>query len=401
MILALIDIISVPVNLVHIQTIRSVKLMDTESAPMNMPTGGLIRPEDFGPLISGRRRGPSVRTRINRLGDTVIDKWKDNWQRPGFRRGAKVSLVVVLLCAAIGAFLALRPRHAPDYLVDDLDDVLDYTLLTADFSKLPLNDRVRLMKQLIERFKIMDGGDSAVLAAFAAGLSKTALEQARQNMEKLTVDLWDDYATQYKDVPVKEREAYLDTAFLEFSKLMEETAGIQRDKPDSERIADARKQAKRDVERAPEPGPMSSATTAPLMKLIQDRGQQVSSPEQRGRMGKFSRDMVRHLRDQNIDTGNPKGDASPAAKAPIRPGSPAAGSDAKPRAKPANPNEPATDGQTEASKETDAEKAAKAKERERLKNERLERERLEKERLERERLEKERLEKERKAKEGK
>ena len=371
--------------------------MDTESAPMNMPSGGLIRPEDFGPLISGRRRGPSVRTRINRLGDKAVDKWKDNWQRPGFRRGAKVSLVVLLLCGAVGAFLALRPRHAPDYLNDDLDDVLDYTLLTADFSKLPLNERVRLMKQLIERFKIMDGGDSAVLAAFAAGLSKTALEQARQNMEKLTVDLWDDYAISYKDVPVKEREAYLDTAFLEFSKLMEDTAGIQRDKPDSERIADARKQAKRDVERAPEPGPMSSATTAPLMKLIQDRGQQVSSPEQRGRMGKFSRDMVRHLRDQNIDTGNPKGDAPPAAKAPIRPGAP--GQDAKSPAKSSGPTAPAPDGKKDPAKETDAEKEAKAKEKERLEKERLEKERLEKERLEKERLEKERLEKERLEKE--
>jgi len=365
---------------------------------MNMPSGGLIRPEDFGPLISGRRRGPSIRTRINRLGDKVVDKWKDNWQRPGFRRGAKVSLVVLLLCAVIGAFFALRPRQAPDYLIDDLDDVLDYTLLTADFNKLPLNDRVRLMKQLIERFKIMDGGDSAVLAAFAAGLSRTAMEQARENMEKLTVDLWDDYATQYKEVPVKDREAYLDTAFLEFSKLMEDTAGVQRDKPDSERIADARKQAKRDVERAPEPGPMSAASTAPLMKLIQDRGQKVSSPEQRGRMGKFSRDMVRHLRDQDIDSGNPKGSGAPAAKAPIRPGATTPGSpgtDTNSPAKPSDPNAPGGDAKKDPSKETDAEKEAKAKEKERL-----EKERLEKERLEKERLEKERLEKERKAKEG-
>lgn len=352
---------------------------------MDQPSGSLLRPEDFGPLTSAKR-GLSLRTRLNRAGERLIDGVKDRWQRPGFRRGSQYALVALVLAGLVAAYLSLRPRSVPDYLNDDLDDVLDYTLLSADFNKLPLRERLSLMKNLIERFKGMDGGDSALMAAFAAGLSKTALEQARENMERLAVDLWDDAASRYKDVPVADRKAYLDNTFLEFSKLMEETAGIKGDESDAERLAEAKQDAQRDMQRAPDPKAMTSAGVNPLVKLMQDRGQKVSSPEQRGRMAKFSRDMVRHLRGQNIDTGEPDG-SSPAApgsraggsggpggKPPIRPG----GKD------PAKANRP-NDGEKQPDKETVPEDKERAKEREQLEEERRQKERREQQERQRER----------------
>jgi len=343
---------------------------------MNQPSGGLLRPEDFGPLNSGRR-GPSLRTKLNRAGERLIDGCKDRWQKPGFRRKSRYALVALLLAGAVAAYLSLRPRAVPDYLNDDLEDILDYTMLSADFNKLPLRERLRLMKDLIERFKGMDGGDSALLAAFAAGLSKTALEQARENMERLAVDLWDDAASRYKDVPVADRKAYLDNTFLEFSKLMEETAGINRDKSDGDRLAEAKKNAQRDMQRAPDPKAMTSAGVNPLVRLMQDRGQKVSSPEQRGRMAKFSRDMVRHLRGQNVDTGEPDGSApaapapgaaGPGGRPPVRPG----GTD------PAKANKPG-EGEKQPGKEALPEDKERAREREQLEEERRQKERRERE----------------------
>lgn len=281
-----------------------------------------MTPDEY---LEAMRRGatkPSVRGRLNAWGDKVLGELKERWNSPGFQKKFRFAVIGLVIASLIAAFLILRPRSKPDYLNDDLDDVLDYTLLTPDFNKLPLNERLALMKQLIERFKGMDGGDSALMAAFAAGLSKTALEQARQNMERLAVDLWDDFADRYTKVGKGDREAYLDNAFLEFTKLMEDTAGMTREKSDQDRMAEAKRQAQRDIERAPEPRMMTRDRAAPFLRLMQDRGQQVSSPEQRGRMAKFGRDMTRRLRGQDIDTGQPKTDPAP--------GSPAAGGDQAP-----------------------------------------------------------------------
>jgi len=348
--------------------------------PRGQRLDGLLQAGDYA-VAFGKVTSPTLRERLNdgaqAAASSVADRAGALWQRPGSRRGTKVCLAVLLLASAAALFWAVLPRSAPDYLNDDLEDVLDYTLLTEDFNKLALADRLRLMKQLIERFKGMDGGDSALLAAFAAGLSRTALEQARLNMERLAVDLWDDYSSRYRNIPVKDRQAFLDDSFLEFSKLMEETAGISRERSDSDRLADAKKQAARDTERAPEPGAMTPERVAPLLKMMQDRGQQVSSPEQRGRMAKFSRDMVRHLRGQDVDSGAPKSGGPVTPPPPPAPPGPDGDKKDKKDKKEPGEGQPSQPGQPPAPGSPEDEAAKK--EQERIEREWAERDRLEKE----------------------
>lgn len=262
-----------------------------------------------GPFIMRYRR--SANDRLLALIEAGKDKLAGAWANKRVRRSAIALLALAIVGGSVGAYFALRDRATPDYLADDLDDVLDYTLLSGDFNKLPLDQRMKLMKDMIARLKGMGSGDSAMMAAFAAGLSGKAMEQARENMEILAVDLWDDFAVKYRDVPKDDRESYLDASFLEFSRLMEDVSGFSDKRSEADRLADTKKQARRDMQRGPAPGAMQPDRANGLMKIVQDRGQKVSSPEQRGRMGKFTRDMARNLRGQDIDSGQTK-DAPPA-----------------------------------------------------------------------------------------
>lgn len=231
-------------------------------------------------------------------------------ERPWVRRGLAAGLGLVLAGGAFGAVVAMWPRAIPDFATGDIEDVLDYTLLSDDFNKLPIDKRLQLIKDLVARLKSMDAGDSEAMALFAAGITGKAREQLRTNAERLAVDLWDSYADKYDDIPMDQREQYLDDAFNEFTRLMEDIGGVENKKTDRERLSDAREQAQRDMKRARETDrPLEGARIGRLMKTMEERGGKVSSPRQQARMARFTRDMVRNLRGQDLNTGRPKGEA--------------------------------------------------------------------------------------------
>ncbi|HQQ58924.1 MAG TPA: hypothetical protein PKV60_06865, partial [Thermomonas sp.] len=59
--------------------------------------------------------------------------------------------------------------HAPpDYATADMGDLLDYTFITDDFNKLPIEQRLELIRDLIKRFSTMEGSESVLMAQWAA-----------------------------------------------------------------------------------------------------------------------------------------------------------------------------------------------------------------------------------------
>jgi hypothetical protein len=137
----------------------------------------------------------------------------------------RIAGVLLLVGASVGAYFALRPRPMPDYENDPLDEIFDYTLLSDEFNRLPVEKRIELVSSIIGRLKNMGSGDSAMLAAFAAGIMGSAREQLEQNASKLAIDLWDKYADDYAKMKGEDRGAYLDKTFVEFQKTMELMGG--------------------------------------------------------------------------------------------------------------------------------------------------------------------------------
>ncbi len=238
----------------------------------------------------------------------VRDAWEARMADPErarkTKRGLRVGGVVLLLALGVGAYFALRPVPQPDYLDDPIDDVFNYTLLTDEFNKLPVEKRLELISQLIKRLKSMQGKDSVMLAAFASGIAGSAREQIKENASRLGVDMWDKYAKDYRSVPESEREAYLEKTFLDFAKTMEAMSGQPRDISDEDRLAEVRRQAQRDRDAMNDPNrsPDGAALGTFFEFMNNDVGSR-ATPQQRQRGSQMLRDMARHFRGQDPETG--------------------------------------------------------------------------------------------------
>lgn len=251
----------------------------------------------------------------SRLAAPFQVRWQKFWgpisQDPARKRrwvaGSRWAASVATLLLAIGAYFIFRPIPTPDYLNDDLDDILDYTLLTDEFNKLPVKDRLKLVGDLVNRLKGMSAGDSVLMASFASGIAGAARDQLMENASRLAVDVWDKYALDYAKVPEEKKEEALDEAFVEFTKMMETLGGRPRDISDEERLAEGRRQAERDLKvmKDPDRGPSNKDVAQVAVFLDKDVGKHASA-QQRMRGQQMMRDMTRRLRGFDIKTGKPK-----------------------------------------------------------------------------------------------
>lgn len=243
------------------------------------------------------RRGPDVRE----VFDSVRRRLAGTPQKRALLlKRAKLGGPALLAVLGLSAWLVLRPVPQPDYRKDSLRKVFNYTLLTDEFNRLPVEQRLELIGQLVSRLKNMSSGDSAMLAAFAAGIAGAAREQLEENASRLAIDLWDKYAEQYKDVKAEDRGAWLDATFIEFTKSMETVAGEPRDIPDEQRLAEVRRQAQRDLEqfrsgRLP-PGRMMGRA----FDFARNGVGAHAAPTQRTRGQLLMRDMVRRMRGEDV-----------------------------------------------------------------------------------------------------
>ncbi len=207
--------------------------------------------------------------------------------------------------AIVWTALALMPVPKPDYETGAIDDVLGYTLLTTEFDRLPLEERIDLIGQVVKRLESMDADEGTLMAAFAAGIMGDAREQLEENAAGVMLDVWDEFAPGYQGLTdPAEREAYLEQATADMIRLFERMDGDPTDKSDEELLADARAQAERDKEAFADP--MRGPSTAGVARLVTFMNREIgdrATPQQRARIGKISRDMTRYLRGEPIDGG--------------------------------------------------------------------------------------------------
>lgn len=237
--------------------------------------------------------------------------WDRRTADPDRRRATMLQLKiaggVAALALGVGAYFWLRPIPQPDYERDRFDKVMNYTLLTDEFNRLPVEERLKLIGQLVQRLKSLDSGDSVMLAAFASGIAGAAREQLEENASRLAIDMWDKYAKDYDKVKEGQREQFLEQAFVDFQKTMEAMGGRPRDISDADRINEVRQQASRD--RAAMRDPQNQPPPEAIGRMVAVMNRSVNShvnPAQRVRSTQMMRDMVRHFRGQDIATGKPK-----------------------------------------------------------------------------------------------
>lgn len=212
-----------------------------------------------------------------------------------------------LLAGASVAWSALRPISVPDAQRARLPRILSFALLDADFNKLPVKERLDLVLSLAKRMQGMGAGDSALVAAFAAGIRGEAREQLEANARTFASDLMADYGKQYTAVPEDQKDAFLESTAVEWSKLMEQLTGETRNLSDEQRLGEMREQAKRDAERGRQTDRRLTAERASnFMRMVQSDFSRYSSPNERASSALFLRDMTRVLRGRDPATNEPK-----------------------------------------------------------------------------------------------
>ncbi len=265
---------------------------------------------DMDPLLINADKLPakrptpnSAREGLNRVGETIV---YGPWRTPDRRWISGSILATGLVIAGVWAFLTLRPMPKPDAASDAMDRIFGYALLREEFNNLPIEERLELVGQIVQRVKSMDQSDSLMLASFAAGIQGAAREQLLENTSKLMIDTADMIAIDYTRVAPEDREAFLDDAFIKLTEIAAALGGEEIDESREERLEEARAQAQRDSEQMQD-RPVSMRQAGRAFRFMDGDMGQHASPQQRGRVTVLMRDMVRHLRGQNIATGKPKG----------------------------------------------------------------------------------------------
>lgn len=234
------------------------------------------------------------------------------WMRvPGWCRrnpGPSWTAVALLVTAlGIGVYYAVRPIPRPDYETGDMDDLLEYTLLSDDFNKLPIDERMRLLKQVIQRFSTMSSDDSVAMAAWAAAIKDELRDKIMKNASLVVMDLWDKQASDYRAVPEGEKDQWMDKTIVDLMKTMEDLSPMgPRNISDEERLAEAKAQAARDQKQLRSDDAPSSGDLGRMADFMRNGMGKFASPQQQVRAQQLMRDMTRHLRGQDIATGKPK-----------------------------------------------------------------------------------------------
>lgn len=212
------------------------------------------------------------------------------------RRVSAVVLAVLLVGGGLWVWLAVRIQPPPDYAHDSLDTLFEYTLLTDDFNRLPLEERIALIEQLVERLRKIGSGDSVLLAMFASMISGEARAQLEENISRLAIDVSDKYAASYDpNAPQQEREAYLRDAYLGMVSMFDFADGEVGEHTPEELLEEGRRQARRDLNRFKK-GKVGAAEVVRVFDLMNNKVGKHMSGHQKIRVSAMFRDMTEMLR---------------------------------------------------------------------------------------------------------
>lgn len=216
------------------------------------------------------------------------------------------ALALLLIGGGVWIYLSTRFEPPPDYATAPMDDLLDYTFITDDFNKLPIDKRLDLLRELIKRYGSMSSSDSVAMAAFAAMIEGDLREQMMKNASLVAIDLWDKFAADYQGVPETQRGEWMDQTVVDFMRMMDSfNPRGPREATDEKLLEEARTQASRDVN-AVRSGQLSSGDLGQMADFMRNGMGRFAAPQTQTRAAQLMRDMTRHLRGQDIVTGKPK-----------------------------------------------------------------------------------------------
>lgn len=237
----------------------------------------------------------SITNLRDRADEALVDLWENR------RRELKLAAGGVLVAAVLGAgaywWFEVRFRPPPSIFDSPVDDVLGYFALD-DFSKLPVEERIRFLMELADRFRAGDQAESALMAAFLAGLSGPAREQATQNARVLAKDILADGARNYVNLPPAERGKYIEEWVVKWSKMGERLAtGKERERSDSDRIGDFKRQSERGESRMEgrEVPDLDDTRALGFLDFWQSEVEVASTPVEQGQIAKFLDDVRGHF----------------------------------------------------------------------------------------------------------
>lgn len=213
---------------------------------------------------------------------------------------AAVAIVVLLaMTLALYWWIALRWKPPPSIFDSPVDDALGYLAL-PDFSKLPVEERVKFLLELADRFRSLEPGESAAAAAFLAGIVGPARDQVHRNARELAKDVLAGAAAKYMDLPEEERAAFIDEWLAEWMRMGERvTRGEERKRTDDERVEEARRDTQRNRERMAERGPQAPAldekSAGRFLDFWQGEVEQAATPREQGQIVRFMQDVRKHL----------------------------------------------------------------------------------------------------------
>ncbi|MBX3364496.1 MAG: hypothetical protein KF866_07005 [Phycisphaeraceae bacterium] len=263
------------------------------------PLEPLVVNADKAPLAPKAQR--TFRERLNKAGETVLFA---PWRTPRRRMLSGSILGAVIVSASIATYFIMRPMSRPDYEKDRLDRIFKYTLLTDQFNRMPVDQRLELIGQLYQRLKDMDGSESLLLAGFASSVKGEARKQMMENVSRLMIDTADMFAIEYQKITEAERARFLEDALVRMYELGRTFEGRTVTRPRAEIIAEARQNALRDQERMRE-NPLSTRQSMRMFNFLNDGLGGNATPQQKGRIGSMMLDMTRHLRGQDVHSGKP------------------------------------------------------------------------------------------------
>ncbi len=221
------------------------------------------------------------------------------WRLSQIERRAWMKLVVwivasIVVVAAVWWWMFVRFRTPPSIFDSPVDDTLNY-LAIKDFSMLPLDERIRFMLEVADRFRGLQSGESAAAASFLAGMGQSARDQMRKNIRDLMKDVLADGANDYMKLSPEQRDDFLDAWMLKWQRLAERgITGKEEAKSDSERLKEIQDDAERNRKRRQDSvgaDAMTDGGVSRFLDLWQGEVEAVASPREQGQIVRFLDDL--------------------------------------------------------------------------------------------------------------
>lgn len=210
----------------------------------------------------------------------------ERWRRE-LAMGAVALLVASLLASALIWWFMIRWKPPPSIFDNPVDDALGYLAL-PDFNKLSVEERMKFLMELADRFRGLEPGESAAAAAFLAGIVGPAREQLHENARQLAKDVLAGAAARFMELPEAERGPFIDAWLADWIRMGERlTRGEERKRTDDERLEAAKGDVQRNRERVTEMGgapTLTDRSAGQFLDFWQSEVEKSASPREQGQI---------------------------------------------------------------------------------------------------------------------